>query len=131
MTTSLLWTPGLFSVLLPIFYHAVVLMVSILLIFSSSISFSKPPETVPSAATTIGITVILIIDSFLVFWQGPGICQSFRSLSFSLCIIIIIIYSFRVFHISVSWWSFTGFWVTASLLRSPGLFSVFWPFLIM
>ena len=37
----------------------------------------------------------------------------------------------RVFHISVSWWSFTGDWVTANLLKSPGLFSVFWPFLIM
>ena len=24
-----------------------------------------------------------------------------------------------------NWWSFTGVWVTASLLRSPGLFSVF------
>ena len=31
--------------------------------------------------------------------------------------IIIIIYSFRVFHISVSWWFFTRFWATASLLR--------------
>ena len=30
------------------------------------------------------------------------------------------------FHISVSWWSFTRDWVTASLLRSPGLFWVFW-----
>ena len=37
----------------------------------------------------------------------------------------------RVFHISVSWWSFTGDWVTASLLKFPGLFSVFWPFSIM
>ena len=37
----------------------------------------------------------------------------------------------RVFHISVSWWFFTGVWVTASLLKSPGLFSVFWPFSIM
>ena len=34
-------------------------------------------------------------------------------------------YSFRVFHNSVSWWSFTGVWTTASLLKSPGLFSVF------
>ena len=34
----------------------------------------------------------------------------------------------RVFHISISWWSFIGDWVTASLLKSPGLFSVFWPF---
>ena len=39
---------------------------------------------------------------------------------------VIIIYSFRVFHISVSWWFFTGVWVTASLLKSPGLVSVFW-----
>ena len=36
-----------------------------------------------------------------------------------------------VFHISLSWWSFTGVWRTASLLKSLGLFSVFWPFSIM
>ena len=40
-------------------------------------------------------------------------------------------YYFRVFHISVSWCSFTGDWVTPSLIKSPGLFSVFWPFSIM
>ena len=45
--------------------------------------------------------------------------------------IIIIIYSFRVFHISVTWWFFTGVWVTASLLKSPGLVSRFWPFSAM
>ena len=31
----------------------------------------------------------------------------------------------RDFHISVSWWYFTEVWVTASLLKSPGPFSVF------
>ena len=36
-------------------------------------------------------------------------------------------YSLRVFQISVSWWFSTGVWVTASLLKSPGLFTVFWP----
>ena len=41
------------------------------------------------------------------------------------------IYSFRFFQLSVSWWIFTGVWVTASLLQSPGIFSVFWPFSIM
>ena len=41
------------------------------------------------------------------------------------------IYSFRVFHISISWWFFTGVWVTASLLKSPGLFSVYGQFSIM
>ena len=46
-------------------------------------------------------------------------------------IIFIIIYSFRVFYISVSWGFFTGVWVTASLLKSPGLFLVFCPFSVM
>ena len=46
-------------------------------------------------------------------------------MSFLLLLLLI-----RVFH-SVSWWSFTGEWLTASLLKSPGLFSVFWPFSIM
>ena len=34
----------------------------------------------------------------------------------------IIIYSFWVFHISVSWWFFTGVCVAASLLKSPQVF---------
>ena len=34
-------------------------------------------------------------------------------------IIISIIYSLGVFHISISRWSFTEVWVTASLLKSP------------
>ena len=41
-----------------------------------------------------------------------------------------IIYFFRVFHISISWWFFTGVWVTVSLLKSPELCSVFWPLLL-
>ena len=36
----------------------------------------------------------------------------------------------RVFHTSVSW-SYTEDWVTANFLKSPGLFSVSWPFSIM
>ena len=37
----------------------------------------------------------------------------------------------RALHISVSRWFLTGVWVTASLLKSPGLFLVFWPFSTM
>ena len=37
----------------------------------------------------------------------------------------------RFFFISVSCWFFTGVWVTANLLKSPGLFSVFFLFSIM
>ena len=48
-----------------------------------------------------------------------------------LVLVIIIIIIIRDFHISVSRWFFTGVLMTASLLKSPGLFSVFWPFSIM
>ena len=48
-----------------------------------------------------------------------------------LLLLLIIVIIIRVFQISVSWWYFTGYWVTASLLKSPGLFSVFWSFSIM
>ena len=34
----------------------------------------------------------------------------------------------RAFHISDSRWFFTEVWVTVSLLKSPGLFLVFWQF---
>ena len=37
----------------------------------------------------------------------------------------------RVFHTSVSWWFLTGVWETASLLKSPGLVSVFRPILVL
>ena len=53
------------------------------------------------------------------------------SVSLFLARFILSLLLIKVFHISVSWWSFTGDWVTASLLKSPGLFSVFWPFSIM
>ena len=36
-------------------------------------------------------------------------------------------YSLWVFQTNVNYWAFTEFWVTASLLKSPRLFSVFWP----
>ena len=52
-----------------------------------------------------------------------SLCVSFSRTGAGFCIIIIImiiiIYSFRVFHISISWWFFTGVWVTASLRKSP------------
>ena len=59
-----------------------------------------------------------------------SLAKSKYSYIFSLNIIIII-YSLRIFHISVNWWYFFGVWVTASLLKSPGLFSIFWPPSIM
>ena len=63
-------------------------------------------------------------SSFLLIIARSGLLAVNR---WSFCIIIIIIYSSRVFHISISWWFFTGVWVTASLLKSSELVSVFWP----
>ena len=54
----------------------------------------------------------------------------FRSLSLLLlllAVVVVIVVLLLLLLVSVSWWYFTGVWVTASLLRSPGLFSVFWP----
>ena len=45
--------------------------------------------------------------------------------------IIIFFTHSRVFHTSVCWWFLTGVWVTASLLKSLGLFIVFRPILII
>ena len=33
----------------------------------------------------------------------------------------------KIFRTSISWWFSTGVWVTASLLKSQGLFLIFWP----
>ena len=101
------------------------------LICSSSRPLSKPLGTVPSVPITINITVTLIIGPFcswvslllLLLWV------------FTLLLLLYYYYyynnTFWVFHTSMSWWSFTEVWATASLLRSPGLFSVFWPILEM
>ena len=42
-------------------------------------------------------------------------------------LLLLLFYSLRVFHTSVSWWFPNRVWVTAGLLKSPGLFSVFCP----
>ena len=56
---------------------------------------------------TIIITIIIIIIIIIVI----------------IVIIIIILFASFFFPTSVRWWSFTGVWVTISLLRSPLLFS--------
>ena len=46
-------------------------------------------------------------------------------------LLILLLFSLRVFHINVSWWSFTGVCVWASLPWSLGIFSVFCSISIM
>ena len=87
----------------------------------SSRTFNNPLVTVPNAPITIGTIVTFMFHSFFQFSSKVEV----------LIIIIIIIYSFRFLHISVNWWFFIGVWVTASLPKSPGLVTGFWPFLAM
>ena len=111
-------------------------------ISKSSHPCTNPIVTVLSARIPIGITVAFMFHSvfsslarsmylsllslFKTF--HPMICRD-RKVHYSAGSLFcwLIIYSSRVFHISISWWFFTGVWVTASLLKSPELVSVFWP----
>ena len=69
--------------------------------------------------------------AFSILEQSRGTYPSFHILSVLFCGQPGHYPILRVFHISVSWWFFTGVLVTAHLLKYPGLFSVFWPTLIM
>ena len=114
--------------ILAVFNNAVVWMVSTRPPTSkSSRPFNNPLVTVPKAPITIGIIVTFLSHSFFNS-LARSMYLSLFSHSFNF---IIIFYSFSIFHISLSWWFFTGVWVTTSLLKSPGLVSGFWPFLAM
>ena len=82
----------------------------------------------------------------LLVWSNSNLVLNSQFLAFPnlLCLVlysfcqgplfrmfIIIIIPLEFFHISVCWWSSTGVWVTASLFKSPGLVSGFWPFSAM
>ena len=83
--------------------------------------FNNPLITVPKAPITICIIVTFMFHS--LFFLIPEQRWSYYYYHYYSLI--------RAFHISVSRWFFTGVWVTASLFKSSGLFSVFWAFSIM
>ena len=99
-------------------------------ISKSSRPFNNPLVIVPNTPITIGTNVTFMFHSFFNslarsrFWY-------FFSLSFRIILCIIIIIPLRVVPTRISRWSSTRVRVTASLLKSPGLFSVIWPILIM
>ena len=71
-------------------------------------------------------------------WQHFQVSRTRLSILVALCNVVawMLYYYYhylliRVFHISVCWLYFTRDWVTVSLLKSPGLFSVFCPSSIM
>ena len=90
--------------------------------------FNDSLVTVPKAPITSGTIVTFMFHSFFqfsskvevlilvfTFFQFYSVVSRDRKIDYSLW----------VFHISFSWCFFTGVWVIASLLKSPGLFSVF------
>ena len=109
--------------------------------------FNNPLVTAPKAPITIGIIFPFMFNSFFNSLARSRYLSFFsHSFSFILWSVrtakstILQFLSFvdhyyysliRAFHVSVSRWFFTGVWVTASLLKSPGFFSVFWPFSII
>ena len=98
----------------------------------SSRPFNNPSVTVPRAPITTGTIVTFMFHRFFNSLAGSrylSFCS--HSFSFILWSAGTAIYSLKCFYISFSWWPLTGVWVTAGLLKSPGLFSVFWPFPIM
>ena len=75
-------------------------------------------------------STILQIFLFLLIIMRCGLLARIR---WSVCMLKYYYYftPLKVFNPDISWWIFTGVWETASLLKTPGLFSVFWPFSIM
>ena len=148
---SLIDFPGVSRTLLSILAnlnHAVICMVAIIPMISISTSlFSKPFGTVLSESTTIGITVTVIFTVVFFFSviiiiipykfltpalsDGLSLKSKWRYVSAGFQGYFLLFYYLRVFHISYHWWFFTRVWMTASLLKFPGFFSVFWPISIM
>ena len=127
--------------------NAVVWMISarpLIQLFLTPPPATKPLGIVPSAPTTIDVTVKFMFHSFFrslanfndlfLFsffnWfslYGPLGRQSplFGKFSF------FVNNYFTLFHTSVRWWFSTRVRVTASRPKSPGLFSVLWPISIL
>ena len=132
--------------ILAVLNNVVVWMVSIRPPTSKSSSlFSYPLVTIPKAPITICIIVTCMFHSFFNS-LAKSRYLSFFSHSFNFILwlagtakstfmqVLLLLFFFsllRVFHTIVSWWFFTEIWVTASPLKSPGIFSVFWPILVM
>ena len=109
--------------ILAVFSHAVVWIVSTRPpISKSSRPFNNPLVIVPNAPITIGTIVTFMFHSFFNSLARSRYL-SFFSLSFRFILWSAgtAKYSLNVFHFSFSWWFFTGVWVTASLVKSPGL----------
>ncbi len=131
-------SPQVFRTLLSIlavFNNAVIWMVSTRPPTShSSKLFNNLLVTVPKAPITIGIIVtfmfcsffnslckvevLISLFTFLQIYSVVSKVDNFVNSLFCCWLLLLLSLLIRVFHISVSWWSFTGDWVKASLLKS-------------
>ena len=90
------------------------------LVYCSLFSISLNSKVPASLVSVVQFWWVLM--PFCRFWYSiVFICQFLK-------FIIIIVNPLRVFHTSVSWWSFTRVWLTASLLKSSGVSSGFFFF---
>ena len=102
----------------------------------SSRPFNNPLVIGPKAPLWIGTIVAFMFHSFFNSLARSRYL-SFFSHSFRFIVDSYYYYYYyyfttlRDFHTSFSWLPFTAVWVTASLLKSPVLFSVFWSILQM
>ena len=72
-----------------------------------------------------------VLVNIYLYYNCGVFCDPFPHVGFQGGTLLLLLLFIRVLPTSVSWGSFTGHWVTASLRKSLGLFSVFWPFSIM
>ena len=99
-----------------------------------SLSDSKSPQV---SRTLLSILAYLNNVALWMVSIRPLISKSSSPFNNSLVtlplllLLLLLLYSLRVFQTSVSWWSFTGVWVTACLLRIPAFFTEFRPISIM
>ena len=89
-------------------------IVSIFLLISNSLRLIyNPLGTVSYAKTAFSITILFMFSSlarsrYVYLFAFLYYCNYFIR--------------YEIFTPVLDWWSFTGVWVTANLLRSPGLF---------
>ena len=87
---------------------------------SSLVRFKNDPEYITRGTAQVSIPLMWFLLRNLVSRTFPLLPSSSSSYYYYYYYLLI-----KVFYISVSWWPLTGVWVTPSLLKSPGLFSVF------
>ena len=104
---------------------------------SSMLASPLPPSflgTYSLSTSSLGCNALCIVISFLVLWSiclSSSLVHLRKGPEYLTRDYYYYYYTLWFFHITVSRWSFPGVWVTASLLRFPGLLLVFWPIAII